>query len=327
VNYASMLLSLSLAIFLATNLLLSLIAIVTWRMSHRCLQAAPAAQRARALLLLGSLPAVLSFLFVSAVLIPSYLYLEPRTTLEVPGISITLVALLSIVTIFRAILRSFKRWLVTHRLVDEWTHSGKRVELAGVKVPSYRIDHGFPLVAVVGTFRPRLFIANRVLDALNDRELKAVISHERGHLTTRDNLGRWALAVCCDLLAFVPVISSIEKAWSVASETAADQSAVDAGDAVDLASALVRIARMVPGSGRLAVPSVALLIDLDTANVASRVEALLASDNQNKVQPAVSIEDTILWGISALAALLVLTQSGLLRSVHIVMESAVEALK
>ena len=46
------------------------------------------------------------------------------------------------------------------------------------------------MVAVVGAFRPRLFIADHVFESLTAEELAATIAHEYGHLAAHDNFKR-----------------------------------------------------------------------------------------------------------------------------------------
>ena len=93
--------------------------------------------------------------------------------------------------------------------------------------------------------RPRLFIAEQVLDALEADEIAAVIGHEFGHIAAWDNLKRLAMKLCGDIL-IVPFGRSLDSDWSEVSERAADEFAVGQGSrstALNLASALIKIAR------------------------------------------------------------------------------------
>jgi Zn-dependent protease with chaperone function len=332
VNYGVMLLSLCLAIFLTANLALTLIAMIASRSARKRLATYPAVMRARVLFFLGAAPALSAFVIVAFLLVPSYLAHEPRSTLEVPGISLAILAVLSFVSIAWTISRSLNRSIAARRLVDEWTGSGEPVSFDGIDATCYRIEHAFPLVAVVGVFRPRLFIANRVVTSLSDSELKAALAHEMGHLSVRDNLRQWILAVCRDLLPFLPGLSFVKKHWTVAAETAADQYAAQSGNGLDLASALVRIARLVPsGTSRIA-PAGALLVDQDTATLASRVESLLEGagmkeSSETQDRSLLSIPIPFWVGAACLAALFATTQPGLLGAVHAIMEHAVKTLK
>src|SRR5262249_10697 len=143
---------------------------------------------------------------------------------------------------------------------------------------------------------------------------------------------RWVLAVSRDLLPFLPGLSSVQQQWSTAAEIAADQCAAQSGQGIDLASALVRIARMVPNGARASIPAGALLVYQDSATIALRVESLLAS---NEVKESSETQSGSLLSIAVLATvsavflwvLLTATQLDLLGTVHELIEYAVEALK
>ena len=74
--------------------------------------------------------------------------------------------------------------IITEKLATAST----RIELESIAVPTFVLNHSFPFIAVVGAFRPRLFIANHVIDSLSEEELAAAIAHEYGHLAARRQL-------------------------------------------------------------------------------------------------------------------------------------------
>ncbi len=330
-NYALMLVCLSLALFLAVNLAGAGIAMIAIRLGHRRLARYPAARRARALLILGTAPTVCAFGAVLFVLLPSFLAFEPESTVEIPGISLAILALFSLIGIVWAISRWWLRSVATRRLINEWMREAEAVDFDGVNQVCYRIEHPFPVVAIIGVFKPRLFIANQVTALLTERELAAALTHERGHLSARHNLRRWMLAICRDLLPFIPGLSQLEKEWSATAETVADQYALQSGQGLDLASALVKIARKVPtGVGPIA-PAGSLLVDEDTTRLASRVESLVegAAKKGNETQPTElqSVHIPVWLAAAGVAAILFATQPDLLARVHAVVEHAVEILK
>jgi Zn-dependent protease with chaperone function len=134
------------------------------------------------------------------------------------------------------------------------------------------------VLAIVGVFRPRLFIAGQVLRGLETAELKASIDHELGHIAGRDNLKRVFLRLCGDLLVF-PFANSIDRTWSEASEIAADESAARSGNAnsaLDLASAIVKIGKMVEKGSAYRLPAGAYLLEPHDSTLASRVRRLIS---------------------------------------------------
>jgi len=135
------------------------------------------------------------------------------------------------------------RWQ-TWQLVRTWLSNSTPITLRDVAIPSFTINTGFPIVAVVGVIRPRLVIDVQVLRACSDEELAAILAHERGHVRRWDNLRRAAFAA-------VPgpwFSTDLPQAWREATEEAADDLA--AGTGLDtrfhLAAALLRVSRLAP---------------------------------------------------------------------------------
>jgi Zn-dependent protease with chaperone function len=209
-------------------------------------------------------------------LIPSYLSYEPRPTSEVVSKKLAALAIVSLASLTFASGQALRSLLATRRLRKEWLAMAQRIDLPGMNIPTFSIDHGFPIIAVVGTLRPRLFIAGNVLAALSDEELAAAIAHECGHLTARDNLKRTLLRLCRDLLFLSPFGRAVDRLWAETAECAADEFAAQAspGTALNLASALVTIAKMVP-AGKPKIPVAAFLVGDEVRGVKARVRRLL----------------------------------------------------
>jgi len=147
-------------------------------------------------------------------------------------------------------------------------------------VPTFRLPHSFPIIAVVGSFHPKMFIADHVLQTLTEDELAAAIAHECGHLAALDNFKRSLLRASRSALLIIPCGRSLDRAWSEASESAADEYAAQqsANVAVNLAAALVRIARLVPQGNHQWLPtavSTFLSADEEPEGVKGRVRRLL----------------------------------------------------
>jgi peptidase M48-like protein len=272
-------LSLLLAALLTFNSAASLIIAGLWRLAGGSTDNWSAASRARLLFFLRTLPALIAFLFAAFLLVPSYLAYEPRHTAESVSLKLGVLALLSATGIGVSIYRAFATQRATRNLTSDWLRQGKPVKIAGINVESYEIQHQFPLIGIVGFLRPRLFIASQVLEVLTPEEISAAIAHENGHLAARDNLKRGVLQACRDALLIIPSGRSLDKAWSEASEEAADENAACQGHgvALDLASALVKIARIIPLGARPTMPAgVFLLGEEESKGILSRVRRLIA---------------------------------------------------
>lgn len=272
-------LSLLLAALLTFNSIASLVIAGIWRVAGRATDNWTGAARARLLFGLRVLPALIAVLTVSLLLVPSYLAYEPRHTSESVSFKLGFLALLSATGIAVSIYRGIATNRATRNLTSDWLRQGKPIKIPGIDIRSYEIQHQFPLIGIVGFLRPRLFIASQVLNLLTPEEVAAAVAHENGHLAARDNLKRGVLQACRDILLIIPSGRLLDKSWSEASEEAADENAALQGHtvALDLASALVKIARIIPLGARPTMPAgVFLLGDEETKGIKSRVRRLLA---------------------------------------------------
>ena len=326
--------SLVLATLLTINAVASLAAAGCWRLLAKMSRHWSSRSRAEILFALRAGPPVIAVIAVAAFLIPSFLIHEPYSTNEVVGNKLGLLALISAVGVALALWRTIRSWLATRSLLNEWLVAAVPVVLPGISIPTFRIPHSFPIIAVVGSLRPRLFIADRVLASLTQEELVAAIAHECGHLAARDNFKRSTLRACRDALLIIPCGRSLDRAWAEASESAADEYAAEesASLALNLASALVRIASMIPAGARPAIPVAAFLVGgEETRGVKARVRRLLeiASNNHRArvrrrslvgVAPLISIGFLFFLGITAG------TNPQVLRSVHVLIERVVHLL-
>ena len=320
-----------LAAFLTINALASLLAAGCWRLLEWPLRNSPARTRAEILFALRVSPPALALIAVGLFLVPSYIGYEPYSTSEVVSTKLAVLAMVSAVGVAFALWRGLRSWFATRSLLREWLATAEKIRLDGISTPTFRIRHPFPIIAVVGTIRPRLFVAEHVLQTLSEEEMNAAIAHECGHLAARDNLKRLLLRACRDALMIVPCGRSIDRAWAENAEAAADEHAADRGSAValNLASALIEIARMVPAGARPSMPAGAFILGDEAHGVMGRVNRLLTLAGAGQPKPKLTF---ISWAeriglFLLLAALtLTLTNTHALASLHVAMERVVQAL-
>jgi len=267
---------LSLSALLTINALASLGAEALWRAIKPIARRWSAGMRAQVIFALRVFPLAGALVSVALLIVPSYLTYEPWPPDEVVTVKLAAVTLISAIGIGLAVWRGVASWRATRRLVADWMQQAKAVRLEAAPIPAYRIQHPFPVIAVVGALRPRLFIAGQIFDSLNQDEIAAAIRHEAGHLATRDNLKRVLMRACRDALTIVPCGRSLDRDWSEVAEAAADEHAARAGApiALDLAAALVKIARMIPQGAKPTMPAGAFLIDVEADGVVWRVRRL-----------------------------------------------------
>lgn len=247
-----------LAAFACANTVAAFVAVWQWR--HRAAPAAPQ-DRAAFLFHVRLLPIVASLLW-AALAMSSFFLFEPRRTDERTGVMLMACAAFGAVLIISAAARLIVTLARHRRIVSGWLASATPVQLPGVSIPAVVVEAAFPIVGIVGVFRPKLVIARAVLDACTDEELRAVLDHESRHITRRDNLRRTLLLALPDPLGWLPVGREIDLAWHEATEEVADEApGYERGDAgrVALASALICVAKLVPsGQPTADIPASAL---------------------------------------------------------------------
>jgi len=269
--------SLALATFFTLNVLATAAISLFWRIAEPLARRWSARTRAECLFALRVAAPLLSLLILATLFVPAYVGYEPHGTSEVVSKKLAAFAVISIVGVGFALWRGFQSWIATRKLAKQWLSAAVSTRLPFIDIPAYRIAHPFPIIAVVGTLRPRLFIAEQVLESLTEDELVAAIAHEAGHLAAHDNFKRALLRGCRNLLTIVPSGRSLDRAWSESVECAADEHAAQVSPdiALNLASALVRIARMVPVGVRTELPLATFLVGEETRGIKVRVRRLV----------------------------------------------------
>ncbi len=318
---------LALAAFLLLNAFFSLGAHLLFPLIRKTASLRP---RVVLFFLLRIFPACAAILCTFLLVIPSYLSLEPRGTAERMGWLLPLLAALSAWVLAAAWFGALASWRRSRLILRDWLRRSEAISLPGVNIPAYRLPETFPVVAVIGAFRPRLFVSGQVLEALNAEEFAAAIQHEMGHLAAHDNLRRWLARLCPPGLPFLPGARRLAQLWHAASEESADDYAVREGKAtpLDLASALIKVSRMVPVHRPMAIPAGAYLLEQqDLPDIARRVHALLEKTDENESARLMDRTTSsrrrriILFGFSASAMLLLAASyPSLLLGVHETLE-------
>ena len=327
-------LSILLAALLAFNSLTSLITSTTWKVcGARARQVLSAANCARMIFLLRTFPVLLGIIGVTLLLAPAYIEHEPRTAHEPISLKLALIASASAIGLALAVFRGIASWSATSRLKADWLRHAEPIELPEVGIPAYRIQHQFPVIAIVGVVRPRLFIAAQVFTSLGEAELMAAIEHEAGHVAANDNLRRALMRACRDVLVMVPSGRLLDHAWVEASEGAADEYAAGRGPrvALDLASALIKLARLIPAGAKPAMPAGAFLIDVEeVGGVKARVGRLLQLAETRDIRTGLTLMSRIpLWvpvAVTILTTALAANEPHVLSSVHSFIEHSVHLL-
>ena len=326
-SFAVLGLALLLAVHLVVSTSLSLLVAlaVHWVEAHPL---GSPARRTSVLLFLGLLPALGGLAVAPGLALPAWLVHEPPGTSETAGpVLVALAAAGAALVLGRAAAALLDQWR-TIRLVRRWSAVGR--PLAGLPLPATLFAHEFPVAAMVGVVRDRLFLAERLVRALSPEELDGVVAHEAAHRAARDNLKRLLLRASPDLLALSGPGVRLRQAFEDAAEAEADARACARVSPLVLARALLKVASLVPPGQRLDAAVAALHRD---GSLSARVRALVAAHegaDTNPEEPARPDRSAKrgLGTVLAVATLAVLATAGALalRPVHGLLEALVHLL-
>jgi Zn-dependent protease with chaperone function len=276
--------------------------------------------RARRLFAARFLPAGLGALVAAGLVLPAFLLLEPRSSGERVGAWLAVLAAASAAVVLAGLAKGLLGLVATRRVVRGYRKDARPLRIAGLPLPAFAVEDRFPLVAVVGSLRPRLYVSRTVLDRCTASELEAIVAHEAGHVIRRDPWRLLLLRACPDLIALTPAAARIERRWADAAEQAADDHASALGPArtLDLASALIRVARLA-GSARRELPMTALYRG---GGVAPRVARLIERTEAPRVSRPHRLSAALAVA-GALAIPFAAAALGVFERVHRVLEAVV----
>ena len=305
----------ALAAFTVANLTACIWAIHRARRPVRCADSAVRAATLRRLRLLPFVFSTGAMIWASL----AFLLFERRHDEDVGAVLVALAAAAFVLlcgTLVRLAVIAHR----SRRARRAWMAGAMPLALPGIDVPAFAVTSRFPVVAIVGVFRPTLIIARSVLATCSPEQILAIIAHERGHVRRQDNLVRLLLAVVPDILGWLPLSRRLLDAWHEAAEDAADDCAAALGrrGRVVLAEALLRVARLVPpGSKPLVLPASALYRG---ESIERRVRRLLAPPAESATPARARRYRALIASMLVTACLLTLDR------VHDILEMAVTLL-
>ena len=259
----------SLAVFVLSYVALSALVAGGWELVRRARRDRPTRCPADLLFVVRALPLIASTILTFAFTVPSFLLLEPTGTDEAVGAMPLLLGAGCLILLAGGLSRALSAQARSVQVVTDWLNGAKRLG-AESEVPVFQTGKGTPPLALAGVCAPKVLVSETALAVLSPEELSAAMKHELAHARRYDNLKKL-------LFQFSPFpgMARLESAWLDEAEMAADDAAVSTfSDALDLASALIKLSRMVPV--QTSPVTVAGLLHGSVGSVSARVQRLFA---------------------------------------------------
>ncbi len=252
-------------------------------------------------------PVVIGFAAVFGICAPSYVRFEQNIPAEQIKLSCPAVAALGLLVMATALAHGLYATFRSVHFNRLCQRRGRAVQLPGQASPMLVISEVRPFFAQCGIFRPQYVISQRLLAEFSKEEVMAALRHERAHWVSCDNLKRLLFAFLPDFPPLGPSLETLERSWAKFAERAADDHVAAEGEsnAVSLASALVRLARMGSCAEHPSVPlAISPLVGGD--DLAGRVHRLLAPAVVNASRPPrripILLSVATLFAVGCLAA-------------------------
>jgi len=301
----------SLAGFVVIYVPLSLAVSRGWTMLRRALRPQPASRSANLLFALRVAPFAVASLFTLVFTLPSYLLLEPRATNESAGSVLLVLGACCTALLGAGLVRTTSAQLGTRRALSQWLDGSTKMT-SDHSIPVFRTGRETPTLTVAGVCKPKVVVSDAAMAALTASELRTALQHEVAHVRSHDNLKKLLFR-----LAAFPGMMPLEQAWSEEAELAADDAAVSSlSEALDLASALIKVSRL----AGVQPPAVLATGLLHTATALSqRVERLFTWED-NLLQQRGWRWGYTLPPLAATLLLVVVTYGSALSAMHAVTE-------
>jgi hypothetical protein len=185
-------------------------------------------------------PSAVSLIFALGVFLPVHWLYEGREGSEYFGALLWFLALFAVALIAGSAWRVVVALRACRRLRRTWVGPiGQRRAIVS--------DCEMPGMSLAGIVRTTIVVGRQVREALTREELEVAVAHEVAHRQSWDNAKRFVIFASPDVLRFTRAANELEQDWCAEVECLADARAVDgdASRATNLASALVKVARLV----------------------------------------------------------------------------------
>jgi Zn-dependent protease with chaperone function len=236
--------ALSLAVMLLVLVTASLLCLPVARVALSTLHLSTPSTKANLIFAARVLPLALACVVTFGLALPAFLEFEPYSTKEGMGLRLITLAILGALLLAGMLARGVSILRATRDVQRRWRERSEKIDTPGLRVPVYRVENAASLLAVTGIFRPRIFVAREITEALSHDELGAALAHEMAHISSFDNLKQLLLKIT-RAPRWLTSLYDTDAEWTNASEIAADHGALAKGSSVlDLSAALIKVGRL-----------------------------------------------------------------------------------
>ncbi len=187
-----------------------------------------------------------------------------------------LLALLILIAAMKFLIIYIQTYRLRKKLIAKFqSHTGFLILLKklGLTHQTYLVEDDKPFAFCFGIRSPKIYVSTTTVSLMNERELEAILLHEKYHLENKDTLTMLLASISQSLFPFFPLISDLLRNFRIEREIAADQEAVSKlGDS----QALISVLKKFLSTPTIAIASAPAIADADTLE--SRIKALVKHD-------------------------------------------------
>lgn len=185
------------------------------------------------------LPALIAILLTLLSAVPGYLGGEPIGTQERPGVGLWILAAIGVYALFAPLARVFKLARYTTQQTRRWQSKAVGQD-SFADLPLVELEIMNPVLVASGLLRKTIFLSRPIRSLLSERELRAALRHEAAHCRQHHNLIK---LICVAAPRVFENEYLEERLWEMIEYAADDEACRVPGDALNLASAVLTLAK------------------------------------------------------------------------------------
>jgi Zn-dependent protease with chaperone function len=140
------------------------------------------------------------------------------------------------------------------------------------------LNSGIPTAFTAGLFSPKCYLTKGLVEQVSAQELDIIIRHEMAHIAHKDSVFKMLFSLCAALYPNV-IAKQLKKLFSLSKEQIADASVSQIHDKLDIATTLIKVARIQLSTPNHFTNKDVLFFGAD--DVSLRVKQLISADTKH----------------------------------------------